>query len=128
MVLLGVRPRGGTPGWHVLGRETYLAPVRWADGWPVARALTPVMAPPPWPLHPAAAPPVRDDFDLSELHPRWVSLRRRREEECTTKERPGWLTLHANGTSLDEPDVTFVGRWQQHLSCRVRTLMDPREG
>ncbi|WP_431930755.1 hypothetical protein [Nonomuraea jabiensis] len=26
MVFLAVRPRGGTPGWHVLGRETFLAP------------------------------------------------------------------------------------------------------
>ncbi|MFE2991699.1 family 43 glycosylhydrolase [Streptomyces sp. NPDC059262] len=34
-VFLGVRPRGGTPGWHVLGRETFLAPVTWEDGWPV---------------------------------------------------------------------------------------------
>jgi beta-xylosidase len=26
MMLLGVRPRGGTPGWHTLGRETYTPP------------------------------------------------------------------------------------------------------
>jgi xylan 1,4-beta-xylosidase len=128
MVLLGARPRGGTPGWHVLGRETCLASVRWADGWPVEAELAAVMDPPPWPLHPAAAPPVRDDFDLSELHPRWISPRRRREEEVTTKERPGWLTVHASGGSLDDPGVTFVGRRQQHHSCRVRTLMDPGRG
>ncbi|MFC5911674.1 family 43 glycosylhydrolase, partial [Streptacidiphilus monticola] len=35
MVLLGVRPQGGTPGWHILGRETFLAPVTWQDGWPL---------------------------------------------------------------------------------------------
>jgi hypothetical protein len=34
-VYLGVRPRGSTPGFHVLGRETFLAGVEWVDGWPV---------------------------------------------------------------------------------------------
>jgi hypothetical protein len=34
-VYLGARPRGSTPGFHVLGRETFLAGVEWVDGWPV---------------------------------------------------------------------------------------------
>jgi len=34
-VYLGVRPRGSTPGFHVLGRETFIAGVNWVDGWPV---------------------------------------------------------------------------------------------
>ncbi|MEU6904180.1 family 43 glycosylhydrolase [Streptomyces coeruleorubidus] len=35
-VYLGVRPQGPTPGFHVLGRETFLAGVDWTDeGWPV---------------------------------------------------------------------------------------------
>lgn len=34
-VHLGVRPRGTTPGFHVNGRETFLAAVRWEDDWPV---------------------------------------------------------------------------------------------
>jgi beta-xylosidase len=128
MVLLGVRPRGGTPGWHVLGRETYLVPVSWVDGWPVAGELSPVMPTPPWPLQPNAEIPVRDDFELSELHPSWVSLRHRSAETCTTKERAGSLTLHARGSTLDDLDVSFVGRRQQHLSCRVRALIDPADG
>ena len=35
LVFLGVRPKGGSPGYHALGRETFLAPVTWEDGWPV---------------------------------------------------------------------------------------------
>ncbi|EFL21214.1 xylosidase/arabinosidase [Streptomyces himastatinicus ATCC 53653] len=127
-VLLGVRPGGGTPGWHVLGRETFLAPVSWVDGWPVVGELSLDMSAPPWPLQPGAVVPVRDDFDLSEPAPCWVSPRQRPAENCTTKERAGWLTLHARGSSLDELDVMFVGRRQQHLSCRVRALIDPAEG
>ncbi|WP_150307429.1 glycoside hydrolase family 43 protein [Planctomonas psychrotolerans] len=34
MVYLGVRPRGITPLFHVLGRETFLAGIDWSDGWP----------------------------------------------------------------------------------------------
>ena len=128
MVVLGVRPRGGTPGWHVLGRETFLAPVSWVDDWPVVGDLTTDIPTPPWPLQPGARDPVRDDFDLSELHPRWISPRHRPPEDCTTKDRAGWLTLQGRGGSLDDLDGTFVGRRQQHLSCRARTLIDPAQG
>jgi xylan 1,4-beta-xylosidase len=139
MVLLGTRPRGGTPGWHVMGRETYLAPVTWADGWPVIGEVAPVMAAPPWPPQPVAGSlsvavsdsDGRDDFVAPRLHPRWVSVRSRPPECWSTRERPGWLTLHARGgslDSLDDPDVTFVGRRQQHLSCRVRVLADATQG
>ncbi|UXY24730.1 glycoside hydrolase family 43 protein [Streptomyces cynarae] len=128
MVLLGVRPRGGTPGWHVLGRETFLAPVTWVDGWPVVGEVTPELPAPAWPLVPGPAEAPRDDFDLSELRPQWISVRDRPEEHCTTKERAGWLTLRARGASLDEPDVVFVGRRQQHLTCQVRACVDPAEG
>jgi xylan 1,4-beta-xylosidase len=128
MVLLGVRPQGGTPGWHVLGRETYLVPVTWVDGWPVVGDLRPVMPAPAWRLQPGAVPPARDDFDESDLRPHWISVRDRPAAVCTTKERAGWLTLRARGRSLDDPDVTFVGRRQQHLSCRARALVDPGQG
>ncbi|MFE6197826.1 glycoside hydrolase family 43 protein [Streptomyces sp. NPDC057838] len=128
MVLLGVRPHGGTPGWHVLGRETFLAPVTWSDGWPLVGEVPPVLPRPPWPLHPPAAPPVRDDFDGGALAPQWISLRSRPVEHCTTGERAGWLTLRARGASLDDPEAVFVGRRQQHPSCRARVLADPGEG
>lgn len=128
MVFLGVRPHGGSPGWHVLGRETFLAPVTWVDGWPVVGEATPSPAPPPWPLRRPAAVPVRDDFEGGGLAPGWISPRFRHEEDCTTKERAGWLSLRARGASLDDTDVTFVGRRQQHPACRARTLVDPAGG
>ncbi|MFC5661684.1 glycoside hydrolase family 43 protein [Kitasatospora misakiensis] len=128
MVLLGVRPGGGTPGWHVMGRETFLAPVEWVDDWPVVGPLSLELPAPAWPLHPVPAEPVRDDFEQAELHPRWISLRERPERLVTTKERSGWLTLHAAGASPDEPDLVFVGRRQQHVECSARTLIDPAGG
>ncbi|WP_406396418.1 glycoside hydrolase family 43 protein [Streptomyces sp. NBC_00882] len=128
MVLLGVRPGGGTPGWHVLGRETFLAPVTWVDDWPVVGEVALDLPELPWPLSPGPAEEHRDDFELAELRPSWISLRDRPAEHCATKERPGWLTLRARGDSLDEPDVVFTGQRQQHMSCRARTLVDAAEG
>ncbi|MET7517715.1 glycoside hydrolase family 43 protein [Streptomyces sp. NPDC005480] len=128
MVMLGVRPGGGTPGWHVLGRETFLAPVTWVDGWPVVGEVALDLPEFPWPLAPGPVEEQRDDFELSELQPSWISLRSRPAEHFTTKDRPGWLTLRARGGSLDEADVIFVGRRQQHLACRARTLVDASQG
>jgi beta-xylosidase len=128
MVLLGVRPHGGTPGWHVLGRETFLAPVTWSDDWPVVGEVSPDLPPPPWPLQEPVVPPVRDDFELSDLAPGWISPRSRPVAHCTTKERAGWLSLRVRGASLDDPEAVFVGRRQQHPSCSARTLVDPAEG
>ncbi|MGK9147145.1 glycoside hydrolase family 43 protein [Plantibacter flavus] len=64
-VYLGVRARGSTPGFHVIGRETFLAGIDWVDGWPsfdvgaydVPRAVTAFV----------------DDFDAERLHDRWVT-------------------------------------------------------
>lgn len=33
-VYLGVRPRGSVPGYHVLGRETFVSGIVWEQGWP----------------------------------------------------------------------------------------------
>jgi xylan 1,4-beta-xylosidase len=64
-VHLGVRPRGQTPHYHVIGRETFLAPVTWAGGWPVVGEPD------------RSVPPVdhsfTDDFSASVPHPRWIT-------------------------------------------------------
>jgi beta-xylosidase len=124
MVLLGTRPRGFFPEFHVLGRETFLAPVEWIDGWPrVGPVRDRHPAPAAW--HPQAADPARDDFDGTALAPYWISPRRRAEGSWSLTERPGWLTLTATGDSLDRPGHTFVGRRQQHHDCRAAVRLDP---
>ncbi|WP_022878447.1 glycoside hydrolase family 43 protein [Microbacterium sp. B19] len=65
MVYLGVRPRGFTPGFHVLGRETFLARVAWVDDWPVVHTDDVL------PTRPDTA--FTDDFATADPHPRWVS-------------------------------------------------------
>ncbi|GAA2642282.1 glycoside hydrolase family 43 protein [Paractinoplanes durhamensis] len=116
MVLLATRPKGNTPGFHVLGRETFLAPVRWVDGWP---EVDPIVE------EPAPFVATSDHFDGPALAPAWISPRGRPGDAWSLTDRPGWLTLHATGPSLDEPRVTFIGRRQEHHSVRVTARLDP---
>jgi hypothetical protein len=74
-------------------------------------------------MRPIDAPPVRDDFDSDTLSPSSISVRSRPRLSLT--DRPSHLTLYARGASLDDPDIAFVGRRQQHHSCCVRAAVDP---
>jgi len=64
MVHLGTRPRGSTPGFHVLGRETFLAAVTWDDAWPQVHADGFAI--------PAIDTAFVEDFADPSLDPRWV--------------------------------------------------------
>ncbi|GGP79929.1 glycoside hydrolase family 43 protein [Saccharothrix coeruleofusca] len=127
MILLGTRPRGYSPGFHVLGRETFLTPVRWEDGWPHVGPVN-LRERAPGPPRPLEVEPVRDDFDAPVLAPRWISPRSRPDDAWSLTERPGWLTLRATGSTLDRPGCTFVGRRQRHQDSRTAVLLDPGSG
>jgi xylan 1,4-beta-xylosidase len=124
MVLLGVRPRGIGPGFHTLGRETFLTPVHWEDGWPVPSDLLLDMPVAPGPDGPRPAVERREDFDGRALRPHWVGLRRHPDAVSSLGVRPGWLVLHGGGSSLSSPEPTFVGRRQLHHHCRVRARVE----
>lgn len=64
-VHLGVRARGQSPAFHVLGRETFLTRVDWKDGWPVVQDLDEQVT--------VADHSFTDDFTAPALHHRWVS-------------------------------------------------------
>jgi len=124
MVLLGVRPRGATPGFHLLGRETFLVPVDWVDDWPVPDQLDLEMPVAPLGARQAAGVEVRDDFDAASLAPAWVSVRRPLGDATSLIDRPGWLTLRGGEADLDSPTPTFLAQRQRTLRCAVRTLVD----
>jgi beta-xylosidase len=65
MVHLGVRPRGVTPMFHVNGRETFLADVKWVEDWPVVEEDRFTVPPTPTSFV--------DEFSTPILHPRWIS-------------------------------------------------------
>lgn len=127
MVLLGIRPKGVGPGFHTLGRETFLVPVRWEDGWPVPGDPAPEMATAPG-RSDAAHPAEREDFEVSGLGHHWVGIRQSPEAVSSLSARPGWLVLRGHEASLDTPEPTFVGRRQQHHHCRFRTRVEAERG
>ena len=127
MVALASRPRGGY--FYNLGRETFLAPVAWEDGWPLVspghgrvRAVeeAPALAAHPWPSEPAC-----DHFDAPALGRAWNFLRTPRTVFHALDERPGHLRLRLRPERLrDLANPSFVGRRQQHLSFAARTAFD----
>lgn len=133
-VFLGVRPYEGD---HFnTGRETFLLPVRWRDGWPVileGDAALPWVAPrpnlppgPPAPLPLSGNFTARDEFAGPELQPAWQSVRtpRARWHQLAG----GALTLRARPAPLGDNSAqpSFVARRQQHARARASTALSYR--
>jgi xylan 1,4-beta-xylosidase len=126
-VLLAMRP--GPDGTWNTGRETFLTPVAWEDGWPVFNPgqgrvlldeLAPALAPHPWP-----APPPVDTFDGLELGPEWLLLRTPRQRWWSLTERPGHLRLRLRPASVtDRANPSFVGRRVAHRSFTAQAALE----
>jgi xylan 1,4-beta-xylosidase len=129
-VFLGVRPYGDNL--YNTGRETFLLPVRWTNGWPVILAGDEVV---PYshqrPLLAATAPPttptsgnfsVRDDFTAGPLAPYWMTVRTPRDAFYDFTSHPGFITIKARHASLgSRAQMSFAGRRQQHINATVAT-------
>ena len=132
MVFLGVRPVPYPPVYH-LGRETFLAPVTWRDGWPIVADgdLVPEQVEAPaLPLQPWPQPPTRDNFDSDRLGLQWNFLRNPDPTCWSLTDRPGHLRLRGNEqTPGDVASPAWVGRRQQHMRCRAATQLafDPAD-
>lgn len=129
-IFLGIRPFG-YPNHHLLGRETFLAPVKWTeDGWPVIGEqghVHPELEAPSFCQDNAqqSVQPERDDFDSESLSLEWNSIRSPLEEISSLKERSGWLALYGTEFGLDDIEAkAFIGRRQQHFNCLVSVLME----
>ena len=127
MVLLASRPYGGY--YRNLGRETFLVPVIWEDGWPVVSPGTGrVEFSYPYPDLPSWEPelPVLvDHFDSGRLDPCWNFLRTSGEEFYSLTERPGYLRLKIRPARLTElANPSLVCRRQQHMSFVTRTVLE----
>ncbi len=133
MVALAMRPYDGY--YYNLGRETFLTPVRWEDGWPIVSPGTGRIEAeytvPNLPGHAGAIPEEapestwRDDFDDPILALTWNFLRTPREPLWSLQERPGHLRLYLRPQQLAEwSNPTFLGRRQQHRDFVARAAMD----
>ena len=127
-VFLGVRPYDDQN--FNTGRETFLMPVRWEQGWP---RITDHGARVPWvarrpnlPAGPRAPVPtsgsftIRDEFNGSKLPPYWMMMRN--PVGKWWRLAGGALHLDARGTALgDMGNPSLWARRQQHLNATVTT-------
>jgi xylan 1,4-beta-xylosidase len=131
-VFLGVRPYGDNL--YNTGRETFLLPARWTNGWPMIldstqtvpyvheRPNLPVQPVPPIPL--SGNFTVRDDFTSPTLAPYWEFIRTPREGFFHLSPKPGFLQLKARPAQIGtRAQLSFVGRRQQHINASASTAM-----
>lgn len=131
-VLLAMRPYGGY--FYNLGRETFLVPVRWEEGWPIFSPGTgrvetayplPNLPPHPWPSRSGSeSRPSRDNFDAPTLADEWNFLRTPRSDFWSLSQQPGHLVLQLRPEQLSEwANPSFVGRRQQHIHFMAATAV-----
>ncbi len=122
-VFLATRPFAGQS--TLMGRETFLLPLEWKDGWPRfldrGEAVPIVLPRPPLPASPAPAwQRWRDEFD-GPLSPEWIGLRTPGKDTPFAVEA-GQLRMAAGTAaagSLGKP--AFVGRRLRHHAAEFTT-------
>lgn len=145
IVFLASRPYGG---YHKnLGRETFIAPVEWEEGWPIVSPGTGriefTYPGPDLPEFKTAPVPEKDDFDGDKLAYCWNFLGTPDENTCKLED--GFLKLKLYdkcmgqgmvdkksgfGFSRHDPQsIGFLGRRQQHMSfmAKAKLCFVPRE-
>jgi xylan 1,4-beta-xylosidase len=136
-VFLASRTYGGT---HFnTGRETFLLPVTWQDGWPIILpkgTAIPYVTRGPKNMSAASQAPAtgnftwRDEFDARSLSSTWLYVRVPGESWADLRAKPGTLTIHPRAESLDTPkNPSFLARRQQHTSFSASTAFElPQAG
>ena len=130
-VFLACRPYAGN--YFNIGRETFLTPVKWEDGWPVINPdheeiqyeyPTPMGVSIDTTLFPLNGNfTFTDEFDASELGLHYLFMRTPREPWYRLGD--GKLTLDLRAPTANERKVTsFVGHRQQHHRGEVSTVVD----
>ncbi|HVU29440.1 MAG TPA: glycoside hydrolase family 43 protein [Sphingomicrobium sp.] len=133
-VFLGVRPYDLANNFNT-GRETFMMPVRWKDGWPRITDPGEVV---PWtakapglrPGTTSAVPTngdfsVREDFSSAKLAPYWMQLRNPKGDWWRIAR--GALELDARPIGLaSHGNPSFLARRQQHLDAVATTSLSFR--
>jgi alpha-N-arabinofuranosidase len=134
-VFLGCRPyRPFEKGYYNNGRETFLTPVKWIDGWPVINpGFKEVQYYYPFPFKFEKKPEdipysgnfkIRDEFNKKKLHPSWVFLRTPQEKWYHLDNKKGILSIQLRPeTCSGKNNPSFIGRRQQHIAGSISVSM-----
>ncbi|UJP09997.1 glycoside hydrolase family 43 protein [Microbacterium sp. KUDC0406] len=127
-VLLGMRTADGVH--YPLGRETFLCPVDWQDGWPVlapGAGRVPDRVTAPWATTAPAAgtwqPDGRRAGEVPPGDPRWTALRAL-PAEIARIDAGTWRMPVRPTTLQDAAAPAFLGIRQQHSDVDVRCTLD----
>ncbi len=126
MVFLGFRVTHQWAYYHVLGRETFLAPVSWPKGgWPQVNGNGTVslqMNVPTLPLVPVPKAAERTNFDTDKLGFEWQYLRNPDRNKYSLTEKPGSLRISASPYTLDQTEaVSMICRRQTEHNFSAAT-------
>ena len=132
-VFLATRPYNIQQDYYNTGRETFLAPVTWKDGWPIINAENDlVLYSYPRPNLPAQLKPefplngnftYCEDFKAPVLPMHWLQLRTPRSAWYTLDR--GKLVLDVRPESFSEKvNPSFIARRQQHVRGSGSTQME----
>ncbi|PZU06662.1 MAG: glycoside hydrolase 43 family protein [Sphingobium sp.] len=128
---LAVRPYDRQDHYNI-GRETFLLPVTWKDGWPIilprGQAIPHAAKAPDLPAQPELALPTGGDFsyveefDGSRLPMQWIGIRTPKQSFYSLK--GGALEL-GSGAAIGDLDgvPAFIGRRQQHAIATFSTTL-----
>jgi len=123
---LGCRPyEPFEENYYNTGRETFLAPVKWINGWPVINPdFTEVQYHYPLPIKHVTGKvdipyngnfTLRDNFEKNKLHPSWIFLRTPREKWYDLTSKKGFLSIKLRPeTCSGKKNPSFIARRQQH--------------
>jgi len=122
------------------GRETFMLPVTWHDGWPVilqkGKPIPYVVEAPKF-AGAADGPHLpttgnftwRDEFNNPVLRQQWLYVRTPVTDWADLAQRPGWLTIHALRVPLEsKQNMSFLARRQQHLTFDATTELEVPAG
>ncbi|MCM1501248.1 MAG: glycoside hydrolase family 43 protein [Bacteroidales bacterium] len=123
MVCLAFRPQSGNH--HLLGRETFLAPLRWdKDAWPVVNGngtLSLQMDVPTLPQSNPIVKPVRTYFTGTQLPYEWMYLQNPRVRNYTFTGKALQMKGIAAGLDQSGASPSFIARRQEHI-CFTATV------
>lgn len=126
MVLLGTRPRSSTRAFAPMGRETFITPVRWEDGWPHVEPVVLDERHEPIERHltfPTEGGAALDGFD-GEI----IAVRQFPREVADLKARPGAARLTGRGVGMDDLKPTFFGIRQCTEAAEFAVTLDVSQG
>ncbi len=128
MVLLASRPYGG--GYHRnLGRETFLVPMTWENGWPLinpGKAIVEDTVPAPnLPETEYAHVSGFDDFDYDTLPFHYMYVRNPKPDMYSLTERKGFMRIKLSPEKINTTtSPSLICRRQTDMSYELETMLD----